>query len=86
MNKNTLPTGWTGNKSRHHMKIGPYTLEVIELSVLTEAWVWNIWIDSTLKKSLFLNDSGRWSSPEEARDACKLVLKDHLSRILRQLG
>jgi hypothetical protein len=82
MNKNTLPTGWTGNKSRHRMKIGPYTLEVIELSVLTEAWVWNIWVD----KTLFLNDSGRWESPEGARDACKLALKDHLSRILRQLG
>jgi hypothetical protein len=82
MNKNTLPAGWTGNKSRHHMKVGAFTLEVIELPGMAEVWVWNIWVD----KILFLNDSGRWDSPEGARDACKLALKDHLSRILRQLG
>jgi len=28
MNKDTLPAGWTGNKSRHHMKIEGYTLKV----------------------------------------------------------
>ena len=81
MNKDTLPTGWTGNKSRHRMKVGAFTLEVIELSGLTEAWVWNIRVE----KILFLTDSGRWDSPEGARDACKLALKDHLSRTLRLL-
>ena len=86
MNKDTLPPGWTGNKSRHHMKIEGYTLKVERSTHDTSRWVWEIWFATGLKNSVLLRDYGRYTSPEEARDACKRRFRDHLSRTLRLLG
>jgi hypothetical protein len=86
MNKDTLSPGWTGNKSRHHMKIEGYTLKVERSTHDTSRWVCEIWVTSSLKNFVLLRDYARYISAEEARDACKRRLRDHLSRALRLLG
>lgn len=85
MNKDTLPPGWTGNKSRHHMKIEGYTLKVERSTHDTSRWVCEIWVTSPLNNFVLLRDYVRYISAEEARDACKWLLRDHLSRASRLL-
>jgi hypothetical protein len=67
------------------MKIEDYTLKVERSTHDTSRWVFEIWVGSSLKNFVLLRDYGRYSSPEEARDACKRRLRDHLSRASRAL-